>query len=156
MCFSDRQAGDWGPRRVGEAELRAAFGTDWSIASLTPERFDAGLRGLRLWPALLGSLCRDAELHADPLPGDPGAASGVRGVADLALTSGPGQRCSTEQMLGDGDLIVRGRLVVLEALGELVGVVEDVLDGTGHGGHLMNFSRAGIAWTMGSIAINIY
>ena len=40
MCFSDRQPGDWGPRRVTEAELRAAFGSGWRIDSLTPDRFD--------------------------------------------------------------------------------------------------------------------
>ena len=40
MCFSDRQPGDWGPRRVTEAELRAAFATGWHIDSLTPDRFD--------------------------------------------------------------------------------------------------------------------
>ena len=45
ICFSDREPGDWGPRRVTEAELRAAFGSDWRIASLAPDRFDinAGL-----------------------------------------------------------------------------------------------------------------
>ena len=40
MCFSDRQPGDWGPRRVTEGELRAAFGSGWRIDSLTPDRFD--------------------------------------------------------------------------------------------------------------------
>ena len=40
MCFSDRQPGDWGPRRVTEGELRAAFGSDWRIDSLAPDRFD--------------------------------------------------------------------------------------------------------------------
>jgi hypothetical protein len=40
MCFSDRQPGDWGPRRVTEGELRAAFGSGWCIDSLTPDRFD--------------------------------------------------------------------------------------------------------------------
>jgi SAM-dependent methyltransferase len=40
MCFSDRQPGDWGPRRVTESELRAAFGSGWRIDSLTPDRFD--------------------------------------------------------------------------------------------------------------------
>ena len=29
MCFSDRQPGDWGPRRVTEGELVAAFGSGW-------------------------------------------------------------------------------------------------------------------------------
>jgi SAM-dependent methyltransferase len=40
MCFSDRQPGDWGPRRVTEVELRAAFDSGWRIESLSPERFD--------------------------------------------------------------------------------------------------------------------
>jgi SAM-dependent methyltransferase len=40
MCFSDRQPGDWGPRRVGEDELRAAFGSSWRIDSLARDRFD--------------------------------------------------------------------------------------------------------------------
>lgn len=40
MCFSDRQGGDWGPRRVTEAELRAAFGSGWVIEALSPDRFD--------------------------------------------------------------------------------------------------------------------
>jgi hypothetical protein len=40
MCFSDRQPGDWGPRRVAEVELHAAFDSGWRIESLTPDRFD--------------------------------------------------------------------------------------------------------------------
>src|SRR6478752_3141923 len=40
MCFSDRQPGDWGPRRVTEDELRTAFGSGWRILSLAPDRFD--------------------------------------------------------------------------------------------------------------------
>jgi cyclopropane fatty-acyl-phospholipid synthase-like methyltransferase len=40
MCFSDRQPGDWGPRRVTEGELRAAFCSGWQIDSLTADRFD--------------------------------------------------------------------------------------------------------------------
>jgi SAM-dependent methyltransferase/predicted enzyme related to lactoylglutathione lyase len=40
MCFSDRQPGDWGPRRVTEGELRAAFGFGWRIGSLAPDHFD--------------------------------------------------------------------------------------------------------------------
>lgn len=40
MCFSDRQPGDWGPRRVTEAELRGAFGAGWRIDSLGRDRFD--------------------------------------------------------------------------------------------------------------------
>ncbi len=40
MCFSDRQPGDWGPRRVTEVELRAAFGSGWLLDSLATDRFD--------------------------------------------------------------------------------------------------------------------
>ncbi len=40
MCFSDQQPGDWGPRRVTEGELGAAFCSGWRIESLAPEHFD--------------------------------------------------------------------------------------------------------------------
>jgi SAM-dependent methyltransferase len=40
MCFSDRQPGNWGPRRVSESELRGAFGAEWRIDALEPARFD--------------------------------------------------------------------------------------------------------------------
>jgi cyclopropane fatty-acyl-phospholipid synthase-like methyltransferase len=40
MCFSDRQPGDWGPRRVTEDELRAAFESGWRIDSLAHDRFE--------------------------------------------------------------------------------------------------------------------
>ena len=38
-CFSDRQPGDWGPRRVTRAELEDSFSAGWSIESLEPETF---------------------------------------------------------------------------------------------------------------------
>ncbi|HEY1761500.1 MAG TPA: class I SAM-dependent methyltransferase [Acidimicrobiales bacterium] len=40
MCFSDRQPGDWGPRRISEGELRDAFASEWVIDSLAPDRFN--------------------------------------------------------------------------------------------------------------------
>ena len=40
MCFSDRQPGDRGPRRISAPELRDAFATGWRVNSVTPERFD--------------------------------------------------------------------------------------------------------------------
>jgi hypothetical protein len=36
LCFSDRQPGDWGPRRITEAELRKNFADGWRIDSLEP------------------------------------------------------------------------------------------------------------------------
>lgn len=40
LCFSDRQPGEFGPRRVTDDELRAAFGSGWRIDSLVPDHFD--------------------------------------------------------------------------------------------------------------------
>jgi SAM-dependent methyltransferase len=40
MCFSDRQPGDFGPRRVRADELCAAFAGGWTIASIVPETFE--------------------------------------------------------------------------------------------------------------------
>ena len=39
MCFSDRQPGTWGPRRVSADELRAAFSDGWVIESLVADTF---------------------------------------------------------------------------------------------------------------------
>jgi SAM-dependent methyltransferase len=38
-CFSDRQPGDWGPRRVTRDELEVAFNDGWSIESIEPATF---------------------------------------------------------------------------------------------------------------------
>ena len=43
MCFSDRQPGDWGPRRVRQDELRAAFSDGWAITSVEADSFDITL-----------------------------------------------------------------------------------------------------------------
>ena len=40
MCFSDRQPGDMGPRRVSQDELRAAFSNGWTVTGITAETFD--------------------------------------------------------------------------------------------------------------------
>ncbi len=40
MCFSDRQPGDFGPRRVSEGELRAAFASGWSISGIEAAAFE--------------------------------------------------------------------------------------------------------------------
>jgi hypothetical protein len=34
LCFSDRQPGEWGPRRVGQDEIRASFSAGWRIESI--------------------------------------------------------------------------------------------------------------------------
>src|SRR3984957_12486778 len=40
MCFSDRQPGTWGPRRVRADELRAAFSDGWAVESINADTFD--------------------------------------------------------------------------------------------------------------------
>jgi cyclopropane fatty-acyl-phospholipid synthase-like methyltransferase len=40
MCFSDRQPGTMGPRRVSQEELRAAFSDGWAVTSLVAEAFE--------------------------------------------------------------------------------------------------------------------
>ena len=39
MCFSDEEPGTAGPRRVSQAELRAAFAEGWIVESIEPKRF---------------------------------------------------------------------------------------------------------------------
>lgn len=44
LCFSDLQSGSWGPRRVSEAELRAAFADGWALSSIAPAAFELRTR----------------------------------------------------------------------------------------------------------------
>jgi SAM-dependent methyltransferase len=40
MCFSDRQPGTVGPRRVSQDELRAAFSDGWTIVAIQADAFE--------------------------------------------------------------------------------------------------------------------
>jgi SAM-dependent methyltransferase len=40
VCFSDRQPGDFGPRRVRQDELLAAFSDGWAIDSISADSFE--------------------------------------------------------------------------------------------------------------------
>ena len=42
-CFSDREPGDWGPRRITEDEIRGSFGPGWRIESIEAKEFDVVL-----------------------------------------------------------------------------------------------------------------
>jgi SAM-dependent methyltransferase len=55
LCFSEQEPGDWGPRRVTRAEIRATFATGWKVDSIVSERFAARLPGgeARAWLGLL-------------------------------------------------------------------------------------------------------
>ena len=39
MCFSDRQPGAFGPRRVSQDELRAAFADEWTVLAIEASTF---------------------------------------------------------------------------------------------------------------------
>ena len=45
MCFSEREPGDWGPRRVTQAEIRETFTKGWEIESITAAKFEAIVEG---------------------------------------------------------------------------------------------------------------
>lgn len=40
MCFSEQEPGDWGPRRVTRAEIRATFVEGWRVNYIQPSAFD--------------------------------------------------------------------------------------------------------------------
>jgi SAM-dependent methyltransferase len=53
LCFSDGEAEGWGPRRIGRAELRAAFAPGWRVRRVVAARFLSRMyaRGARAWLA---------------------------------------------------------------------------------------------------------
>ena len=53
MCFSDRQPGDWGPRRVTQAEIRAVFSDGWRVNSIEASAFDTNLVEAQAWLATI-------------------------------------------------------------------------------------------------------
>jgi cyclopropane fatty-acyl-phospholipid synthase-like methyltransferase len=57
MCFSDRQPGDLGPRRVTQDELRAAFADGWTVRSIVADSFrvnrDFGISSAQAWLATI-------------------------------------------------------------------------------------------------------
>src|SRR3954468_7119048 len=40
LCFSDRQPGDWGPRRFSRNEIDTAFAGGWSVERIEPIIFE--------------------------------------------------------------------------------------------------------------------
>jgi SAM-dependent methyltransferase len=43
LCFSDRQPGDWGPRRITQHEIRDSFVEGWRVDSIDAAYFDVNL-----------------------------------------------------------------------------------------------------------------
>ena len=55
LCFSDRQPGTLGPRRVTKDEIRASFDQGWQVNSIEPATIDSTLdpRGIFAWLATI-------------------------------------------------------------------------------------------------------
>jgi 2-polyprenyl-3-methyl-5-hydroxy-6-metoxy-1,4-benzoquinol methylase len=55
LGFSDRQPGNVGPRRLTEAEIRAAFDEGWRVESIEPARMETTLpeRSIEAWLATI-------------------------------------------------------------------------------------------------------
>jgi cyclopropane fatty-acyl-phospholipid synthase-like methyltransferase len=57
MCFSERQPGTWGPRRIRADELRAAFSDGWTFESITADTFEIhpmdGTTRVQAWLAVI-------------------------------------------------------------------------------------------------------
>jgi SAM-dependent methyltransferase len=55
LCFSDRQPGDWGPRRVTGDEIRASFADGWRVESIEPAVLDITIDpdGAQAWLSVI-------------------------------------------------------------------------------------------------------
>lgn len=51
MCFSDQEPGDWGPRRVTQAEIRSVFDDGWRVNSIQPSAFETNMGQAHAWLA---------------------------------------------------------------------------------------------------------
>lgn len=49
MCFSDKEPGNWGPRRVTKAEIETVFSEGWSIHSIDATAFETNLGPAQAW-----------------------------------------------------------------------------------------------------------
>lgn len=43
LCFSDRQPGDWGPRRITRDEIEQSFTDGWRIETIEPVVFETNM-----------------------------------------------------------------------------------------------------------------
>jgi len=56
MCFSDLQPGDWGPRRVTQAEIRSVFSDGWHVNYIEPSAFETNIGDAQAWLASISRL----------------------------------------------------------------------------------------------------
>lgn len=57
ICFSEHQPGSWGPHRLTQAEIRAAFAQGWSVEEVSPAVFRVnevhGTTEVKAWRAVI-------------------------------------------------------------------------------------------------------
>jgi SAM-dependent methyltransferase len=58
MCFSERQPGDWGPRRVTQRELRETFTDGWHVDSIDAAHFAIQIEDEQQTEAWLAAMTR--------------------------------------------------------------------------------------------------
>ena len=65
MCFSDRQPGDYGPRRVTQDELRTAFADGWTVDDIEADTFEINPGALPVATAQIFSqgVCEPVAQH---------------------------------------------------------------------------------------------
>lgn len=97
--------------------------------------------------ALLRGLRTRPEDLPDPLPGDTGFSGRDNCLRKSALSLGPLNDGSLQEVVLEQDLVVLRWDICLEATLELIGVFEDVPDGPWHCAHPKNLGRSSMAWT---------
>jgi cyclopropane fatty-acyl-phospholipid synthase-like methyltransferase len=58
LCFSEREPGDWGPRRVTQRELRETFTDGWNVDSIDAARLDTQIEDSQQVEAWLAAMTR--------------------------------------------------------------------------------------------------
>jgi len=69
LCFSEREPGEWGPRRVTELELREAFRDGWEVERIVPERLLTNLgHDIEGWLASVRRIANTRTQAEEPSP----------------------------------------------------------------------------------------
>ena len=84
LCFSEREPGDWGPRRVTERELRDAFRDGWEVERVVPERLETNLgpQGVHAWLAVVRRAAQRSRVASPGYEGPEGVSRVQANVAD--------------------------------------------------------------------------
>ena len=77
--------------------------------------------------SLLSTLCRRTDRFTDPLPREPSESGPCDRVDEGFLAACPGDDGSVEQVLLDGDVLHLVGIELLEATGQFVSMLEDVV-----------------------------